>query len=217
MVSPPRTVCLFCSLFSVSEFNHERDASGECLLVSGLQPLSSDSSCKGDDDYWYDRTAYRKIPHSSCEGGIRPDRGSSHICPGFRAHGAFFWIMMLLVPFGFTSLIGYWYYRRSGMARGCDGLFLTFFSCGWLTFVLRPVFRTIRLPGDNSYGYGEGSGVLATLASVPWFLIGVLGVAWENVSSFMGSVTAGYRTRRGYRDVPVDEDAQVLHFEDEEE
>jgi len=176
------------------EFNHERDASGECLLVSGLQPLANDDSCKGDDDYWYDRTGYRKIPHSSCEGGIRLDRGSSHVCPGFRAHGAFFWIMIFLLPFGFTSLIGYWYYRRSGMARG-----------------------TIRLPGDNSHGYGEGSGVLATLASVPWFLIGVLGIAWEHVSSSVGSTVAGYRPRRGYRDVPVDEDAQILHFEDEEE
>lgn len=78
-------------------------------------------------------------------------------------------------------------------------------------------FSTIRLPGDSSYGYGQGSGALATLASVPWFLIGVLGIAWENVSSLLGSVTAGYRTRAGYRDVPVDEDAQVLHFEDEEE
>jgi len=176
------------------EFNHERDASGECLLVSGLQSLGNDDSCKGDDDYWYERTPYRKIPHSSCDGGIRLDRGSPHICPGFRAHSTFFWIMVFLLPFGFTSLIGYWYYRRSGMARG-----------------------TIRLPGDNSYGYGEGSGVLATLASVPWFLIGVLGVAWEHASSLLGSAAAGYRTRRGYRDVPVDEDAQILHFEDEEE
>ena len=88
-------------------------------MVSGLQPLSNDDSCKGDDDYWYERTAYRKIPHSSCEGGVRLDRGSPHICPGFRAHSAFFWIMVFLLPFGFTSLIGYWYYRRSGMARGC--------------------------------------------------------------------------------------------------
>ena len=78
-------------------------------------------------------------------------------------------------------------------------------------------FSTIRLPGDNAYGYGDGSGVLDTLASVPWFLIGVLGVAWEQASSALGSLTAGYRSRRGYRDVPVDEDAQVLHFEDEDE
>jgi hypothetical protein len=69
---------------SVSEFNHERDADGECLLVPGLQALSDDDSCKGDDDYWYERTAYRKIPHSSCEGGMRLDRGSPHIAQASR-------------------------------------------------------------------------------------------------------------------------------------
>lgn len=191
---------------------------GECVLVSGLQPRQDDDSCKGDDDYWYERTAYRKIPHSSCEGGMRLDRGSPHICPGFRAHSAFFWIMVFVLPFGFTALIGYWYYRRSGMARGCDVPRPTLFF-GWLTdfLYLRP-FSTIRLPGDSAYGYGYGgdSGVLATLASVPWFLLGVLGIAWEHASSLLGSATAGYRTRRGYRDVPVDEDAQILHFEEEE-
>ena len=77
-------------------------------------------------------------------------------------------------------------------------------------------FSTIRLPGDGSYAFGQGSGALATLASVPWFLIGVIGVAWEHALSIFNSATAGYRSRRGYRNVPVDEDAQILHFEDEE-
>ena len=77
-------------------------------------------------------------------------------------------------------------------------------------------YRTIRLPGDGSYVYGRGSGAMATLASVPWFLLGVVGVAWEHASSLFSSVAGEYRSRRGYRDVPVDEDAQILHFEDEE-
>ena len=119
MVSP-QLLALFSSPSPlISEFNHERDASGECVLVPGLTPRSNDDSCKGDDDYWYERTAYQRIPHSTCEGGMRLDRGSPHICPGFKAHSGFFWVMIFLLPFGFTSLIGYWYYRRSGMARGC--------------------------------------------------------------------------------------------------
>jgi len=54
------------------------------------------------------------------------------------------------------------------------------------------------------------------LASVPWFLIGVIGIAWEHASLLLGSMTGGYGERSGYRDLPVDEDAQILHFEDEE-
>jgi hypothetical protein len=124
--------------------------------------------------------------------------------------------MIFFLPFGFTSLIGYWYYRKSGMARGYGILICLDHLHRWLTNGVR-FPSTIRLPGDGSYRYGQDSGILATLASVPWFLLGVLGVAWEHASSLFGSATAGYGARRGYRDVPVDEDAQILHFEDEEE
>ena len=57
---------------------------------------------------------------------------------------------------------------------------------------------------------------MSTLASVPWFLIGVIGIAWESVSSAYESVMFNFRSRGGYRGVPVDEDAQILRFEDEE-
>jgi hypothetical protein len=75
----------------------------------------------------------------------------------------------------------------------------------------------IRLPGDSASSYirGGGSDVMSTLASIPWFLIGIIGIAWESVSSTFESLTLNYRTRRGYRNVPVDEDAQILRFEDE--
>jgi hypothetical protein len=87
-------------------------------LVSGAQPLSDDDSCPEDAEFWYERTAYRKIPKSSCEGGQRPDRGAKHVCPGFRAHNAGFWLTILLIPFGFTALVAFWYYCRSGYRRG---------------------------------------------------------------------------------------------------
>ena len=76
--------------------------------------------------------------------------------------------------------------------------------------------RTIRLPGDGGPAYGGDTGIVATLASVPWFLIGIAGIAWEWVTSNLESIPIGFRTRRGYRDLPVDEDAQILRFEDEE-
>ena len=80
------------------------------------------------------------------------------------------------------------------------------------------VLSYIRLPGDRRYGGGGFSdgGFFDTLASVPWFLIGIAGVAWEWVVSHVESSSINYRTRRGYRDIPVDEDAQILRFEDEE-
>ena len=76
------------------------------------------------------------------------------------------------------------------------------------------VSRTIRLPGDGR-SYRTESDWMDTLASVPWFLVGLAGIGWEWVASRMDSMGV-MRSRRGYRDVPVDEDAQILRFEDEE-
>lgn len=90
-------------------------------------------------------------------------------------------------------------------------------EAGSLLTLARKLHRTIRLPGDYSSGFRRsGSGVLDTLASVPWFLIGLAGIAYEYVASKLESFSMGYRSRRGYRDLPVDEDAQILRFEDEE-
>ncbi|KAK7677437.1 vacuolar protein sorting/targeting protein PEP1 [Cerrena zonata] len=176
------------------EFNYRRDTEGKCVLTEGATPLPSDESCPADEEYWYERTAYRKIPYSSCKDGERIHQGTAHRCPGLKGHSGFFWLFVLVIPFLFASLIGYYYYRKSGMARG-----------------------TIRLPGgDPSPLYSRETGVLDTLASVPWFLIGLAGIAWEWVASRVDTMSDGFRSRRGYRNLPVDEDAQILRFEDEE-
>jgi photosystem II stability/assembly factor-like uncharacterized protein len=176
------------------EFNYVKNDEGQCVPVPGAPPLPNDDSCRGYEEYWYERTAYRKVTHSSCEGGDRLDRGTQHLCPGFGGHSALFWTMVFLFPFAITALVAWWWYKKSGLARG-----------------------TIRLPGDHSSGYRRsGSGVLDTLASVPWFLIGLGGIAYEYVASKLDSLSMGYRSRRGYRDLPIDEDAQILRFEDEE-
>lgn len=75
--------------------------------------------------------------------------------------------------------------------------------------------RTIRLPGDaNRTPYSRDTGVMSTLASIPWFIIGVAGIAYEWVASRVD--THLFDSRRGYRNLPIDEDAQILRFEDEE-
>lgn len=107
-----------------SEFNHERNEDGKCVLVPGRSPLPDDTTCQPDTDSWFERTAYRRIPHSSCEGGVRLDRGKEHLCPGLKGHGFFFWLFVLMLPFAFVALGVTWWYRRSGMATGYISSFL---------------------------------------------------------------------------------------------
>ncbi|KIK03719.1 hypothetical protein K443DRAFT_676547 [Laccaria amethystina LaAM-08-1] len=175
------------------EFNYVKNTNDDCELVPGTTPLpDSDAACRNGEEFWYEQTPYHLIPYSSCTDGERPDRGREHRCPGFKSHSAWFWLFMLLLPFGFTALIAFYYYRRSGLARG-----------------------TIRLPGEGARpAYGGDTGIVATLASVPWFIVGVAGIAWEWVASHVDRLAPGART--GYRNLPIDEDAQVLRFEDED-
>ena len=109
-----------------SEFNYVKNSNDECTLVPGTSPLPDDEICKNGAEYWYERTPYRQIPYSSCEGGDRPDHGKAHRCPGFSSNlkGFVFWFFILSLPFGFTGLVAYYYFRRSGMARGCVFSFL---------------------------------------------------------------------------------------------
>ncbi|KAJ7579906.1 vacuolar protein sorting/targeting protein 10 [Mycena floridula] len=176
------------------EFNYYKNDEGKCVLQPGTTPLADDATCSNGESYWYSRTAYRKIPYSSCVDGERPDRGDRHECPGFAGHSGWFWFFILVIPFGITALVGYWYYHNSGMLRG-----------------------NIRLPGDGRSRprYNDG-GIMGTIASVPWFLIGVAGIAWEWVVSTAEGFNIGRRRGYGYRNLPVDEDARILRFEDEE-
>lgn len=106
------------NLPSRSEFNYERNTEGNCVPIPDTTPLPPDDSCPADAEYWYERTAYRKIPYSICQGGDCIDQGSAHQCPGLKGHSGLFWLFVLVIPFGFAALIGYYYYRKSGMARG---------------------------------------------------------------------------------------------------
>jgi hypothetical protein len=129
----------------------------------------------------------RKIPYSSCEGGLRLDRGRQHVCPAARRHGALWWATVIVTPFMFAGLIGCWWLRRRGGAGG-----------------------RIRLDAGGSHSTADS--VLETLASVPWFIIGVTeaAFAWLRrvdipvVSRLLG------RRRQGYRQLAVDDDAALL-------
>lgn len=112
-----------------SEFNYVRDDAGDCVLLPGLSPRDPDpnAQCRVDEK-WYDLTAYRKIPYSTCVDGKRVDHGTEHICPGVSGHSAFFWVMMLFIPISFAGLIGY-YYNKKGYGRGYVRVLLCILIC----------------------------------------------------------------------------------------
>ena len=53
------------------------------------------------------------------------------------------------------------------------------------------------------------------LTSLPWFFIELADIGWKWVISQMDSMDV-MRSRRGYWDMSVDEDVQILQFKDEE-
>ena len=182
-----------------SEFNHKRNAQGDCVLVEGAQPLEAEKTCAWNEPFWFDRTAYRKVPHSKCEGGLQLDKGSRHVCPGHSTRGGLFWATMATLPFGIAALAAVWWSRRR--AGGGKG--------------------RIRLPEPGEPGR---SSALEFLVSVPWFLIGVVGVVVEKVRDLeVPWLSERLRSRRrraggggggggGYRSVRLDDslDAELL-------
>ncbi|GAA6008486.1 vacuolar protein sorting/targeting protein 10 [Rhodotorula paludigena] len=177
------------------EFNYKRNTRGECVLTEGAQPLESDKTCTIHDPFWYDRTAYRKIPHSKCEGGLQLDKGPRHLCPGRSARGGFFWATIAVLPFGIAALAAVWWTRR----RGGKG--------------------RIRLPEPGEPGR---SGFVDFLISVPWFVVGVVGVVVEKVRDIEVPWLSNRlrRNRRGgYRSLRLEDDvgAELLTDYDDDD
>ncbi|KAL4250701.1 Vacuolar protein sorting/targeting protein 10 [Abortiporus biennis] len=84
------------------------------------------------------------VPYSSYEGGVCIDRGTAHICFGFKGHSFFWWFLVLTIPTLFAFIVGYWFYRCSRMTPG-----------------------TIRLPGSDTpcYSSYDSDDVLRKLAA----------------------------------------------------
>lgn len=190
------------SASSRSEFNYRRNAKGDCVLVDGAQPLEAEKTCAWNEPFWYDRTAYRKVPHSKCEGGLQLDKGARHVCPGHSTRGGLFWATMATLPFGIAALGAVWWSRRrSGGGKG-----------------------RIRLPEPGEPGR---SGIVEFLVSVPWFAIGLVGVVAEKVRDLevpwlserlRRSRRGGGAGAAGYRSLRLDDslDAELLGDYDDE-
>ncbi|KAF8169150.1 Oligoxyloglucan reducing end-specific cellobiohydrolase [Mycena galopus ATCC 62051] len=95
------------------EFNYYKNAEDECVLVPGTSSLPNEEICEDDAEYWYERTAYRKIAFSSCEDGERLDQGPSHPCLRYRNyHSGFSWLFVF-IPLSLAAVGGYWYCRHA--------------------------------------------------------------------------------------------------------
>jgi len=181
------------------EFNHVRDEQGQCVLVPGATVLASNTTCDWGQDYWYERTAYRKVPISSCDGGNRPDRGAAHACPAIKSHGFFWWTSIVIAPCLLSGLVALWYARRKGIART----------------------GRIRLPEPGAFENGTGgddlkSNVLGVVASIPYYVVGVMQSSWAWVSSRLPLGRSRHHGYRSFQDGYYDDDASLLNAEDYE-
>jgi hypothetical protein len=90
--------------------------------VEGLQPLQPDKICKEDPNAfeYFEPTGYRRIPLTTCKGGLQKDHLESHPCkgkqdeynkkhPGLGGAALFF---AVVVPIGFAAGIGYYVFTR---------------------------------------------------------------------------------------------------------
>ncbi|KAJ7733832.1 hypothetical protein B0H14DRAFT_3517289 [Mycena olivaceomarginata] len=109
---------------SYSDFNYVKDTTDACVLTPGATPLPNEPSCQDGEDYWYERTPYRKISFSSCEGGAYLDQGARHPCPRPRAAGhggssvSWFSVIILCLMIPVAVALGAWrYYTHTGTIR----------------------------------------------------------------------------------------------------
>ena len=105
----------------VSDYNYEPQSDGSCALVPGLPKPDAMEVCKKHPDtieYW-EPTGYRRIPQTTCQGGLNLDHFVSKPCPnkeeeykqkhGLSGVGLFFAIMS---PLAVAGAAGYYAYSR---------------------------------------------------------------------------------------------------------
>ncbi|KAL1916286.1 uncharacterized protein VTP21DRAFT_5903 [Calcarisporiella thermophila] len=111
----PRAIIRNCTCTDADfecDYNYIRDSNDKCVLTPGAQPLQP--TCTADQLYYYEMTGYRKIPISSCEGGVEKDKGNKIYCPG-KASSSGIWAFILLLPLGVAGVTAIvWWYRKGG-------------------------------------------------------------------------------------------------------
>jgi len=109
-----------------SDYNFVRGNDGSCIKVG--EPIDPMGVCKEEGAVvWFETTGYRKVPLSTCEGGLNLDRipARSHPCPGKEdqyyqgSRGLHGWALayVILLTFGMAGVAGYIFWKRCADGR----------------------------------------------------------------------------------------------------
>ncbi|EYE93807.1 vacuolar protein sorting/targeting protein 10 [Aspergillus ruber CBS 135680] len=103
------------------DYNYEPQSDGSCKLVPGLPEPDALAVCRDDPDeieYW-EPTGYRRIPLTTCQGGLNLDHHVSKPCPskekeyeekhGVSGTALFF---AITIPIALACAAGYYVYTR---------------------------------------------------------------------------------------------------------
>jgi Sortilin, neurotensin receptor 3, C-terminal len=121
MVSPARPLPTNCS-----DYNFVRGSDSTCQKVG--EPIDPMGVCKQPDtNEWFETSGYRKVPLSTCVGGLNLDRqpAKSHPCPGKEDEyyeekgGLRGWALayVILLTFGMAGVAGYIFWKRCADGR----------------------------------------------------------------------------------------------------
>ncbi|KAF6836853.1 vacuolar protein sorting protein [Colletotrichum plurivorum] len=103
-------------------YNFELGADKQCSLVEGKEPISAEQWCKENPDAveYYDSAPYRRIPLTTCVGGLELDKQSSpQPCKGkedeferqHRTSGVAIFFAVV-IPIGLACAAGWWVYNN---------------------------------------------------------------------------------------------------------
>ncbi|KAJ1922351.1 vacuolar protein sorting/targeting protein PEP1 [Mycoemilia scoparia] len=93
------------------DYNFVRGKSGKCELVPGMQ--SPRTECiDGKQEYFNISNGYRKIPQSTCTGGINLARPKEVWCPGKAQSIALFWTIFFPILFAAIAYVGFMLWKR---------------------------------------------------------------------------------------------------------
>ena len=119
-------VHLLTTIFNNSDYNYVRGSDLSCQKVG--EPTDPMGVCQHEGVIeWFETSGYRKVPLSTCQGGLNLDRQAtkSHPCPGKEdqyyqgGRGLRGWGLayVILLTFGMAGLAGYIFWKRCADGR----------------------------------------------------------------------------------------------------